>query len=55
MLLCEKKVMDAKFVYQGNGWESTTITTNGITTVYVCRNGVCIKLGSYQSFYMEGK
>ena len=49
MLLCEKRVVNARFMYEGRGWQTTTVTTNNVVTVYVRRNGVCIKLGSYQA------
>ena len=49
MLLCEKRVVDARLVWEGKGWHATTVTTNNVVTVYVRRNGACIKLGSYQA------
>lgn len=55
MFFSEKKVVDARLAWEGKGWHATTTTVNGITTVYVDLNGTCIKLGSYQSFCMEGK
>ena len=49
MLLCEKRVVDARIMYEGRGWKTYTVTINNVVTVYVRRNGACIKLGSYQA------